>query len=92
MFILCTSASDEISDNTKLPPYERNGNGTPVRGIIPNIPPKFINIWANIKLATPIHMYLPLSVEAFDPIVRILCRIIIQFIIFFSFAPYFIPM
>ena len=65
-------ANDDINDRTKLPPYDRNGNGTPVSGITPNIPPRFINIWANMKLPTPKHIYLPLMVEAFDHIISIL--------------------
>ena len=33
MFILWTMASEEISDSTKLPPYDKNGNVIPVHGI-----------------------------------------------------------
>lgn len=48
MQTLCTIASEAIKDKTKLPPYDKNGSGTPVKGINPNIPPKLTKIWMNI--------------------------------------------
>ena len=49
---------DINNDNVKLPPYDKNGSGTPVSGIRPNNPPKLIAICINIYVATPIHTYL----------------------------------
>ena len=40
MLTLCTIASDIIRASVNEPPYDRNGNGTPVNGIIANKPPK----------------------------------------------------
>ena len=31
----------------KLPPYDKNGNGTPVSGISPSTPPKFTKTLSN---------------------------------------------
>ena len=41
---LCTKHNEHIDDIKNEPPYDKNGNGTPVNGIIPNKPPKLIKI------------------------------------------------
>ena len=51
-------AKDISNDSVKLPPYDKKGRGTPVNGINPNKPPRFINICIKINVATPKHIYL----------------------------------
>ena len=40
--------------NMLEPPYERNGNGTPVIGINPRVMPIFSNVWKANQATTPI--------------------------------------
>lgn len=44
MLILCTKHKEHMAEMRNDPPYDRNGSGTPVRGIRPNRPPKLTNI------------------------------------------------
>ena len=67
-------AKETIKERVNDPPYERNGNGTPVKGITPNKPPKLTRIWRKIYTATPSVKYLPLIVFALLDKLKILPR------------------
>ena len=68
---------DINSVSVKLPPYDKNGKGTPVKGISPNNPPKLIKICIKINVATPRQMYLFLIVCVILDILNIRNKIMI---------------
>jgi hypothetical protein len=41
------------------PPYETNGSGTPVIGIIPKVIPIFSKVWNANQAITPVQTSLP---------------------------------
>ena len=66
MCTLCTNPSEIINDKVNEPPYDKKGKGTPVSGSTPSNPPRLIAMWANMYVATPRQIYLPLNVLDFE--------------------------
>ena len=68
----CVSASNIIKLSIKLPPYDKNGSGTPVNGIKASKPPRFTHIWVRIYANVPKAIIEPRKVLALRAIARIL--------------------
>ena len=48
-----------ITETRLLPPELKNGNGSPVTGMMPIFTPALIKTWENIKTAIPTEKSLP---------------------------------